>query len=159
MRTRSAAAVALAMVLAVGAAPVAAAQPYSELFTYAASEDIDCGSYVVTLDRTYSGKATVFFNEAGDPVRVQFTATLDGSVSRAGYETLDLRGGSLLVIDFVRETFTFDGNTMIGTAPGAGVRIQDTGRFQLDFGDNLLQLAGPHDAIELGADAFCQAMA
>jgi hypothetical protein len=159
MRTRSAIALAFAALLVLGALPVAAVQPYSEPFSDGGSEDIDCGSYVVTLQRTYIGIATVFFNQAGDAIRLQFVSTLDGSISREGSESIRLRGGAIVVIDFVRETYTFDGTTLIGTEPGGGVTIQDSGRFQLDFGDNLLQLAGPHDAIELGANAFCQALA
>lgn len=159
MRTLSAATLALAALLVLGTSPVAAAQPQSEAFVDGGAEDIDCGSYTVTLQRTYTGIVTVFFNRAGDPVRLQFASTLDGTISRAGADAIHLRGAALVVIDFVRETFTFDGTVLIGTLPGEGVAIQDSGRFQLDFEDNLLQLAGPHDAVELGADAFCLALA
>ena len=155
MRTPVFAGLVLAVLVA---APVAAAQPYRERFIDEhPAEALDCGSFEATFQRTFVGTQMLFFNAAGDLIKVQVAAQMTGSLSTDAV-SIPLRGDVLVVIDLVRETFTFNGSVMIANQPGSGVVIQDTGRFQADFDDNVLLEAGPHDAIDQGIAAFCGAL-
>jgi hypothetical protein len=138
-------------------AMVGAAQPIRYDLYESSSEPVDCGSFEATLVRTLTGTVTEYLDNRGETVRVQATAQMRGSLTGNGQE-LGLSGNLLVVIDLVRETFAYDGVVFLATDPGTGVAIQDTGRFLTGFDDSLLLLAGPHDAITEGAQAFCAAL-
>jgi glutamate 5-kinase len=91
--------------------------------------------------------------------RFRATAQMSGSISIDGGATVALSGNLLVVIDLVEGTFAYDGQVFMAIDPGDRVLVQDTGRFLVDFDDNLLLEAGPHDAIDQGAKAFCGALA
>ena len=153
-------AAALIAILAALSLPLTAfaAQPVSYPLNETSTDVIDCGGFEATLDRRLTGTVTEFSSTSGDVIRVQATAQMRGSVEGNG-QVIPLAGDLLVVIDLVRGTFAYNGVVLLGTDPGSGIQIQDTGRFLADFNDTTLLIAGPHDAIELGADAFCQAVA
>lgn len=155
---RSTAAAVLAVMLGLAVpASVAGAQPISYPLEESFGEPIDCGGFEATLARSLTGTVTEFLDRDGDTVRVQATAQMRGSLAGNGKE-IALAGDLLVVIDLVRETFAYDGVVFIATDPGAGVVIQDSGRILTGFDDEFLLLAGPHDAITEGAQAFCNAL-
>jgi hypothetical protein len=129
----------------------------SEPFVDASSETIDCGTFEATLERSYAGTLTTFFDRNGEPIRIQFVARLIGSLSSDDGRVIDLSGSVLVVIDLVAGTFTFDGNVFFGNEPGQGVVLQDTGKFLVGDGGEFL-VAGPHDAIETDGAIFCLAL-
>ena len=140
------------------AGPVHAQQPISSPLEEWSSEPVDCGGFVATLTRSLSGTILEFVNAAGETTRVQAAAQMRGSLTGNGSEVA-LAGNLLVVIDLVRGTFAYNGAVFLATDPGSGIRIQDTGRFLTSFEDELLLEAGPHDAIDQGAAAFCDALA
>lgn len=159
-------AVAAAIAVAVLASPVAAAQPYSERFTDTQTDVIDCGSFDAILSRTFSGRFAVYFDANGDATRIEITANVSGTLenSETG-EVLPLVGGVQQTIDLIAGTASFSGSVFVGTQKGGGSVIKDVGRFVVQFVDEdpandiVLLEAGPHDAIDQGAVAFCDAIA
>jgi len=149
------------LVLALATAPAASAtRPSSEAFEFTESEPVPCDGYDALLLREISGTETLFFGEGGDVVRVQVNLQMNGSVTNSVTgESVAIRGHWLFVADLVRGTWTFDGQVFMANHAEEGTVIQDTGRLSFDFEDNVLLDAGPHEAVELGAQVFCDAVA
>ena len=167
-RRRRAATVAVAVAFAMVALamPAAAAQPYSERFTDTQVDVIDCGSFDAILSRTFSGRFAVYFDANGDATRIEITARVTGTLENSvSGEILPLSGGVNQTIDFIAGTATFSGSVFVGTQKGEGSVIKDVGRFVVQFVDEdpandiVVLEAGPHDAIDEGAAAFCAAAA
>ena len=163
---RAAACAVAALAIVALAGPVAAAQPYSERFTETQVDLIDCGSFGAILSRTFTGRFAVYFNANGDAIRIEITASVSGTLENTATGTfLPLVGGVQQTIDLVAGTASFSGSVFVGTDKGGGSVIKDVGRFVVQFVDDdpandiVLLEAGPHDAIDLGEAAFCQAVA
>lgn len=155
-----------ALAVAVLAAPVAAAAPYTERFTDSQVDTIDCGGFEVVMTRYFTGQFTVYFDAAGNATRIQVTATVTGTVvNTTTGTTLPLRGGLQQTVDFVAGTAAFSGAVFLVTERGKGSVIVDVGRYFVQFVDEdpandiVLLEAGPHDAIDQGDAAFCAALA
>jgi uncharacterized membrane protein len=165
-RRAATAAVASALAMVALAIPVAAAQPYSERFTDTQVDVIDCGTFDAILSRTFSGRFAVYFDANGDATRIEITASVTGTLenSETG-EVMPLVGGVQQTIDLIAGTASFSGSVFVGAQQGAGSVIKDVGRFVVQFVDEdpandlVLLEAGPHDAIDQGAGAFCDAIA
>lgn len=146
-------AAALALALPAGATP-----PASETVTESAVESVSCDGFEAVLERSFSGLVTVYFDNQGNPVRVQVHATMTGSLTNSVTGTsLSLRGHIFLDDNFTNGVVTFVGPVFLGNAPGSGSVITDTGRISFS-GDELVFEAGPHDAVD-NAEVFCAAVA
>ncbi len=147
----------LAAALVVG--PAAAAGPVIErgIVDGPHVDEIDCGSFNATLIRTFVGTNLSFFDAAGDLLRIQTNAQMAGSLTSSTGTVVPLTGSVHVVIDVVVGTVVFDGRVFMGTRPGTGEVIQDTGRYVVDADDNVLQDAGPHD-VEDNPAIFCSAL-
>jgi len=148
-------AVALALVLAL---PAGATPPLSETVTESAAESVSCDGFDAILERTFSGPVTVYFDNEGNPLRVQVHAAMTGSLTNSVTgRSLPLRGHIFLVDDFTTGVVTFVGPVFLANDPGRGAVITDTGRISFS-GDELVFAAGPHDAID-NPEILCTAVA
>jgi len=146
-------AVALALALPAGATP-----PTSETVTESATESVSCDGFDAVLERNFSGLVTVYFDNDGNPVRVQVHATMTGSLTNSVTgRSLPLRGHIYLVDDFTTGVVTFVGPVFLANDPGRGAVITDTGRISFS-GDEIVFAAGPHDAID-NSEILCTAVA
>jgi hypothetical protein len=146
-------AVALALALPAGATP-----PLSEIVTESAVESVSCDGFEAVLERNFSGLVTVYFDNQGNPVRVQVQVAMTGSLTNSVTGTsLPLRGHILLVDNFTTGVVTFVGPVFLANDPGRGAVITDTGRVSFS-GDELVFEAGPHEAID-NPEVFCAAVA
>jgi len=144
---------ALALALPAGATP-----PMSETVTESALESVSCDGFDAVLERSFSGLVTVYFDNQGNPVRVQVHAAMTGSLSNSVTGTsLPLRGHILLVDDFTTGVVTFVGPVFLANDPGRGAVITDTGRVSFS-GDEIVFEAGPHDLID-NPEILCAAVA
>lgn len=144
---------ALALAAHAGATP-----PLSEHATEVALESIDCGGFDAILERHFTGLVTIFFDNAGNPTRVQIHATMTGSLTNSVTgASLPLRGEVLLVDDFTTGVVTFVGPVFFANQPGRGSVITDTGRVSFS-GDEIVFQAGPHDLIQ-NPELLCAAVA
>ena len=69
-----------------------------------------------------------------------------------------IRGSIHFVFDASNGTFAFDGQVFMANRPGAGVVIQDTGKYLVGPDDQVLLDAGPHDVEDIGPSIFCSAL-
>jgi hypothetical protein len=146
-------AVALALALPAGATP-----PLSEIVTESAVESVSCDGFETVLERNFSGLVTLYFDNQGNPVRVQVQVAMTGSLTNSVTGTsLPLRGHILLVDNFTTGVVTFVGPVFLANDPGRGAVITDTGRV-IFSGDELVFEAGPHEAID-NPEVFCAAVA
>jgi hypothetical protein len=146
-------AAALALALPAGATP-----PVSETVTESAVESVSCDGFDAVLERNFSGLVTVYFDNQGNPVRVQVHATMTGSLTNSVTGTsLPLRGHILLVDNFTSGVVTFVGPVFLANDPGRGAVITDTGRVSFS-GDEIVFEAGPHDAND-NPEVLCTAVA
>ena len=151
-------AVALLGVLAL-ALPAGAAPPFTDTFAESGSEPVPCDGFDAILERTLTGRVTVYFDNEGNPLRVQVHATMTGSVTNSvSGKSVGLRGHIHVVNDFRSGVATWTGPVFLANAPGDGSVVTDTGRISF-VGDEIVFEAGPHQVIEEGAAVFCAAIA
>src|SRR5919197_2207906 len=78
----------LALALPAGAAP-----PFTDMFAESGSEPVPCDGFDAILERTLTGRVTVYFDNEGNPLRAQVDATMVGSVTNSvSGESVALRG-------------------------------------------------------------------
>ena len=146
-------AAALALALPAGATP-----PLSETVTESAVESVGCDGFDAILERSFTGLVTVYFDNQGNPVRVQVHAAMTGTVTNTVTgRSLPLRGHILLVDNFTTGVVTFVGPVFLANDPGRGAVITDTGRISFS-GDELVFEAGPHEANN-NPEIICAAVA
>lgn len=146
-------AVALALAL-----PASATPPLSEIVTESAAESLSCDGFDAVLERNFRGLVTVYFDNQGNPVRIQVHAAMTGSLSNSVTGTsLPLRGHILLVDNFTTGVVTFVGPVFLANDPGRGAVITETGRVSFN-GDEIVFEAGPHDLID-NPEILCAAVA
>ena len=107
------------------AAPAAAAQPYTFPNVETHTDDIDCGGFQANMTRTLSGTVSIYLDNAGNALRLQAPTTMVGTLSGNG-KVIALRGHIFFVIDFIKATYTFDGQVFMANQPGRGVVLHDT---------------------------------
>jgi hypothetical protein len=148
-------AVAAALAFAV---PVGATPPFSEAVTESAVDVMSCNGFDAVIERTFTGRVIVYFDDQGNPLRVQINVAMTGSVTNSVTGTsLPLRGHVHLVDDFRTGVVTFMGPVFLANDPGRGIVIQDTGRISFSS-DEIVFQAGPHEAID-NPEVFCTAVA
>lgn len=144
----------LALTVSAGATP-----PFTETFGGSASEPVPCDAFDAILERSFSGRVTVYSDHTGTPLRAQVHATMAGRVTNSATgKSVALRGHIHVVDDFRSGVVTWTGPVFLANAPGRGSVIRDTGRISF-LGDEIVFEAGPHQLIEEGAAVFCAAVA
>ena len=153
----------LSILLVASLAPAAdAAKPVTFPAGFTVTGTIDCGTFEDNFIDVVEGTGTLYFDSAGDPIRVVFqqrhTSTDVNSVTGL---TVHEHGHYTQTVDFVAGTNTFTGNQEIATRHGVGVVIQDTGRVVYAFDDELVFFAGgrKHSQELLGDQVLCDALA
>ena len=141
------------------AAPASAAPPASERFTDRAAEPVSCDGFDALLERRFLGTVRTYFDNEGAPIRLQVKAAMTGSVTNSVTgKRVSLRGHVQLVDNLLTGTSTFTGQVFMANRHGEGVVIHDTGRVVFDADGNVVFEAGPHDAVDAGAQVFCDAV-
>ncbi len=147
--------VAAALALAI---PVGATPPFSETVAEPALDVMSCNGFDAVIERTFTGRVTVYFDNQGNPLRVQINVAMTGSVTNSVTGTsLPLRGHIHVVDDFRTGVVTFVGPVFLANDPGRGSVIRDTGRIGFS-GDDIVFQAGPHEAID-NPEVLCTAVA
>ena len=162
MRSITIAAGAAAAALALGA-PAATASP-RETNPYTGSFDCSGAGYDFTME--WEGVEYVVFkdrfDDSGELIGFIFKIRFrEVDTNTATGKTVISRGSETENWDLVAGIRTLTGATFIGTQPGAGTFIHDTGRIviDLDTGEAIF-IAGPHDGFHNGIDeTVCAALA
>ena len=158
---------AVAVALLTLPAAVAAAPPVVETFH-------DEGSFSfagpcpngVTLVGTFTEdvRVTTFFDQAGNPVRLQIKVDAAGVVTNPETgESVENPAHTTVFVDLVEGTEAQVGLVFKATVPGVGVVFHDVGRVVFDAAGNLMFEAGPHDVLNTAGNHavranFCAAL-
>ena len=123
---------------------------------------IDCGTFVDAFDDFFNGFETIYFDQAGDPIRdvLNLEHHSNDSNSLTGLVVHE-HGHFMVSFDLLTGTATVTGNQEIITRPGIGVVLQDVGRVVFDVNGDLVFFAGGifHSQELQGEQIFCDALA
>jgi hypothetical protein len=129
---------------------------------------LQCDGFEIGLSTTGTEDGTVFFDEAGEVVKVIVRTNV------ADVLTNSVTGKTVVNRGVFQETFTriddtdeftqaLTGFRFMGTSPGEGVVLQDVGRIVFSPGEEeILFLAGQHNLLDEEVDVppvFCAALA
>jgi hypothetical protein len=120
----------------------------------------------VTLEGSFTDdlRVTTFFDNAGNPVRLQIKLDHAGVITNpaTGLSVND-PAHTTTFVDLVTGTATQVGLVFKSTVPGVGVVFHDVGRVVFDAENNVIFEAGPHDVLHTESDHavrdnFCKAL-
>jgi hypothetical protein len=129
---------------------------------------VDCGDlgpydFSIRAEGTFRATITDVFGADGTLLQTVLHLQLDETdTNTVSGKSLPLHGAIHEVWDYASNTRTQSGVVFIGTTPGVGTYIQETGRISMTLDTHdVLFLAGPHPAFfEGGIDpAMCAALA
>ena len=139
-----------------------------ERSTFEYADSIDCSEFgPYDFDNEFSGRetfsATDVYGDDGTLLQTVFHIQFDetDTHSKSG-ATLSLKGNVHEVWDYTSNTRTLTGIVFIGSVPGGGTYVQDTGRITITLDTReVLFLAGPHQAFVAGGIHYpvCAALA
>jgi hypothetical protein len=122
---------------------------------------IDCGTFQDQFTDFLTGRGTVYFSSAGDPIRIviHWEHHSNDTNSVTGF-TIHEHGHYTETIDLISGTDTLTGNQEIANRRGTGVVVQDVGRVVYDASGNLVFFAGGrhHSEVLLGDQVLCDAL-
>jgi hypothetical protein len=151
----------VAIALALGLAQSASATPTTGTFEYEITYVDDgasaaCG-FPVTFHQLNRGTYERFYDQQGNPTRVQVQTLVDGTAAANGI-TLQVHGRENNFYD-VLTGMQMDASLEFRVwLPGLGVLIMDRGRLLFDADGNVVFEAGPHPALEGDFSALCAAL-
>jgi hypothetical protein len=136
-----------------------AAQPLIEPFrfegTYVAA---DCGSFLALAEFVEEGRVTTFFDQAGNPTRVQWIGQYEGTLTNS------VTGTTLQDPAYFRYTEDLEEGTLTVNGLWYGIRVQGEGMAVLVAGrfvigeQGLVFESGPHQLSNLSAADICAAL-
>jgi hypothetical protein len=141
------------------ASSASATPPERYSFSGTNSDVVHCDGFDDNFTDVFSGSGTIFFDRAGNPIRV-----IEHDVSHSS-DTNSVTGLTLHEHD--RSTTTVDrrtGQVKIAGGPirmnrkGEGIVIHDSGIVVFDADGNLIFEGGPHELFHQGDEVFCSAL-
>ena len=142
------------------AATAAATPPTVEKFHDEISFDIDCGTFLLHEDAVVDDRVTTFFDQAGNPTRVQIHERFVGVITNPEGETFRDPGHFNVSIDLAGtpddesdDTVTIAGMFFAITVPGVGIVAQDTGLITFNP-DGSVEIHGPHEVFVQGLETL-----
>jgi hypothetical protein len=147
----------LAFVATAGAIP-----PETETFHEEGSfVDSELCPFDVNVTFEVDARITIFYDSAGEPIRVVESVTFIGTLSSGGKSVVD-NDNFVIVHDLREGTDVYLGTVFNINVPGAGIAILDAGRvvFDAETGEILFE-GGPHQGLhgEGDAEAVCSYLA
>lgn len=139
-----------------------AAKPEVQTFHDEGSFEIDCGSFLALADFEEDARVTTFFDDAGNPVRIQVHVNYDGTLTNSvtGLTVRD-PGHFTIQVDLHEGTQNFVGLVYGITIPGEGVVVLDAGRVVFAgeaVEENIIFEAGQFDVLHGGDAVICAAL-
>lgn len=147
-------------------APAFAIQPVTETFEDTITNSVlaSCDGFDIIENATTTLRLTTFFNQAGDPSRVQTRFTYQGTFtnSSTGKSITDAPDPQLYVFDVTTGELTTAGLIISVNVPGEGVVLLDAGKMVFDANGNVTFQSGPHhlygDQFEFDYKKLCAAL-
>lgn len=143
--------------------PLIGSFPIGGHFDALEPESSMCG-FQITADSSGTAKFQVFFDEAGDPSRIQLHARWTGTLSANGI-TLSGRSSLNQILDFEASTVVEVGLVFQNVGRGIGVALMDRGRLVWSVDPDTGQFAfppvfeaGPHPQLHGDVTNLCEAL-
>ena len=138
---------------------VFAARPAFFPIHFVDSVAFDCGSFQAREDVVGDGTGIVFFDQAGNPIKVQEHINLNGVLTNldTGF-TLPDPGHFTVVYDLQKGTETDVGQIFRIIVPGEGIAALDAGKVIFDAAGNITFVGGPHQVLFGGYGLLCPAL-
>ena len=118
-----------------------------------------CAGFDATYEGHDRGQIADYFDKAGNPIKQV------GHINSIETDTNLLTGKSVVIrthlavhVDYVTGFHELTGSFNIGTFPGEGIVIHDSGRVVFDPNDIPVAIHGIHDTLTKGEQAFCDAL-
>jgi hypothetical protein len=149
-----------ALLAVVPVTTVLAAEPSVQTFheegTFVAA---DCGNYLALETFAQNTKETTFFDQNGNPVKLQVNATFNGILTNSVTgQTLRDSAHYSVMIDLQTGAEANVGLLYGITVPGEGMAVLDAGKIVFDAGGNLTFEGGPHHFFHEGETLICAAL-
>jgi hypothetical protein len=142
------------------AGPASAAEPVRAEDTFQFSGTIDCGTFNDNFTDFFTITEVTFSDTAGNVSRVvDHVDHTSNDVNSVTGLALHEHDRFMTILDPATGTFTVDGAVIRMNRPGQGIVIQDVGRLVFDADFHMIFVAGHHEALEQGDQAFCNALA
>jgi hypothetical protein len=135
------------LVVAAFAAPVAFADPPSaETEQFVFSLDIDCGTFVLHEDVSFTVRTTTFYDAEGDPARVQAQVAFHGGLTAPDGTMIVDHGHYTDTLDLAAGAERFAGIAFNYLVPGHGGVVQDRGLVVIEPDGDVI-VRGPHELL------------
>ena len=144
------------------ALPVSANGPEVEDFSFV--EDnvpvANCGDFIILESGTGSIRQTIYFNRAGQPIRLLFQGRFNGTLSNSltGAFLTDSPSVANITVDLIEGTQTNVGAFYNITVPGQGRVYFEAGRLVFDGNGPPVFLAGQHSPPDEALNILCSAL-
>ena len=138
---------------------VFAARPATFPIHFEDSVAFDCGSFQAREDVVGDGTGIVFFDQTGNPIKVQEHINLNGVLTNldTGF-TLPDPGHFTVMYDLQKGTETDVGQIFRIIVPGEGIAALDAGKVIFDAAGNITFVGGPHQVLFGGYALLCPAL-
>jgi hypothetical protein len=140
--------------------PALAATPVQSTSVFPISGTTHCDGFDVIEEATVTFSQTMFFDNAGNPVRIVGHAVYNGTLTNSATGTIvaPKRGPQNFTIDLLDGTQVWRGIFFLLTVPGKGSIVHDVGRVTF-YPDGSITFQGRHEFFP-GDDAqMCAALA
>ena len=137
------------------ATPFIGAFPLSETFVDDGASAA-CG-FPVTSTISGTARVEVFFDQSGNPVRVQVEESASGTFSANGL-SVSQSSHMISIFNLVTGTDTEIGLIIRVSLPGGGTLYLDRGRLVFDANGNVVFEAGPHPSLHGDFPGLCAAL-
>jgi hypothetical protein len=118
-----------------------------------------CG-FPVVLDWTEDDHITIFFDQSGNPVKVQVHVQYYAKVINPGNGKSVIENATYtIVFNLQTGSSTYAGTEYNVNVPGAGIVLLDAGRVIFDANGNITFERGPKEFLNGDFQAFCSALA
>ena len=119
----------------------------------------NCGAFLAISDFAVDYWITTFFDDAGNPVRVQAHINFDGTLTNSVTDVTLRDPSHYLFVWDLTEGSTQDIGLVYGiVVPGQGPAVLDAGKLVWDVNDDVTFVAGPHQFLTGREPLFCAAL-
>src|SRR4051812_26410060 len=154
---------ATAAAVVIGAPPANAVTPDVSTFSDPFSGSFSCEGFRGTFSGHDRGRITNFFNQEGVFVRqVGHIHSVETDTNLRTGESVVVRSNVTVHADLAPDgrflTYAITGQFNVGTVPGRGIVLHDTGRVAFNEHGDPTVFHGVHDTFTKGEQAFCDAL-
>ncbi|HKY26948.1 MAG TPA: hypothetical protein VJM12_03295 [Pyrinomonadaceae bacterium] len=136
--------------------------PITQTLAFSVDHELvgNCGSFHIIADGEGTIRETIYFNDGGDPSRVNVQARYRGTLTNSvtGAAVADEPSVIQIFVDFERMRETHVGQFFNINVPGKGTVALEVGRYVVDASGNISFIHGQFDVSDSGLGVLCAAL-